>query len=172
MLDERERFIQTKGVHTTTLQYPPRYVLVKLDRMKAPVLDGLSQNVISIAPVKKTFVINQNGMKVSVTRSQLPLTLAYAFTDYRSQGQMLQPVLVDIVPPPYGCLTPFNIYVALSRGTGRDNIRLIRDFDHTFLQQHPSEYLRLEDESLQRLNELTKELWPTRNVSEFCIQLR
>ena len=131
-----------------------------------------SQNVIPIAPVKKTFVINQNGTKVSVTRSQLPLTLAYAFTDYRSQGQMLQPVLVDIVPPSYGCLTPFNIYVALSRGTGRDNIRLIRDFDHTLLQQHPSEYLRLEDESLQRLNELTKELWPTRNVSEFCIQLR
>ena len=111
-------------------------------------------------------------MKVSVTRSQLPLTLGYTFTDYRSQGQMLQPVLVDIAPPPYGCLTPFNIYVALSRGTVRDNICLIQDFDHTLLKQHPSEYLRLEDECLQRLNELTKDLWPTRTVSDFCIQLR
>ena len=26
-------------------------------------------------------------------------------------------------------LTPFSVYVALSRGRGRDNIRLLRDFD-------------------------------------------
>lgn len=159
VLDERERLIQTKETHTIRLRYPPRYVLVKLDRTKAPNLDGLSPNVIPIVPVKKTFTITKNGTKVSVTRSQLPLTLAYAFTDYRSQGQTLQPVLVDIAPPPYGHLTPFNIYVALSRGTGRDNIRLLRDFDHTLLQQHPSEFLRLEDERLQKLNESTKELW-------------
>jgi hypothetical protein len=121
VLDERERLIQTKETHTIRLQYPPRYVLVKLDRTKAPTLEGLSPNVIPIAPVKKTFTVNKNGSKVSVTRSQLPLTLAYAFTDYRSQGQTLQPVIVDIAPPPYGHLTPFNIYVALSRGTGRES---------------------------------------------------
>ena len=59
---------------------------------------------------------------MTVTRCQLPLTLAYAFTDYRSQGQTLEPVIVDIGSPPFGRLTPFNVYVALSRGTGRDNI--------------------------------------------------
>jgi hypothetical protein len=67
--------------------------------------------------------------------------------------------IVDIGPPPYGALTPFNIYVALSRGTGRDNIRLLRDFDEKLLQQHPCEYLRLEDERLSQLNETTKQLW-------------
>ena len=134
VLDERECLIPRNNSHSIHLRYPPRYVLVKLDRTKAPVLDGLSQNVIPITPVKKTFSINRNGEKISVTRSQLPLTLAYAFTDYRSQGQTLQPVIVDIGSPPYGYLMPFNsIYVALSRGTGHENIRLLRDFDHSLL---------------------------------------
>jgi hypothetical protein len=77
----------------------------------------------------------------------------------------LQPVIIDFSPPPYGYLTPFYIYVALSRGTGRDNIRLLRDFDHSLLQQHPSEFLRLEDNRLLKLNEITKKKWELRRNS-------
>ncbi|KAI6031186.1 hypothetical protein BKA83DRAFT_4044971, partial [Pisolithus microcarpus] len=36
-----------------------------------------------------------------------------AFTDYRSQGQTLQSVIVDIATPPSGGLNLFNLYVAL-----------------------------------------------------------
>jgi hypothetical protein len=162
LMDERERTTTTKDSHIVHLQYPPRYVLVKLERTKAPGFDGLPKNVIPIIPVKKSFTINKNQNKISVTRSQLPLTLAYAFTDYRSQGQTLLPVIIDIAPPPYGHLTPFNIYVAFSRGTGRENIRLLRDFDYTLLQHHPSEFLRLEDIRLHHLNESTKQLWEDR----------
>ena len=122
VLDERERVMTVTETNSIQLRYPPRYVLVKLNRTKAPSLENLPQNVIPIVPVKKTFTITKNGTKMTVTRYQLPLTLAYAFTDYRSQGQTLEPVIVDIGPPPYGRLTPFNVYVALSRGTGRDNI--------------------------------------------------
>ena len=43
--------------------------------------------------------------------------------------------------------------------TGCDNIRLLRKFDERLLQQHPSEYLRLEDQRLQDLNDLTKQMW-------------
>ena len=162
VLDERERVMTVTETNSIQLRYPPRYVLVKLNRTKAPSLENLPQNVIPIVPVKKTFTITKNGTKMTVTRYQLPLTLAYAFTDYRSQGQTLEPVIVDIGPPPYGRLTPFNVYVALSRGTGRDNIRLLRDFDETLLQHHPSEYLRLEDERLDSLNDSTKEIWESR----------
>ena len=38
-------------------------------------------------------------------------------------------------------------------------IRLLRDFDERLLQQHPSEYLRVEDERLMRLDKETKEWW-------------
>ena len=36
----------------------------------------------------------------TVRRRQFPITAAYAFTDYRSQGQTITYVLVDIAPPP------------------------------------------------------------------------
>jgi ATP-dependent exoDNAse (exonuclease V) alpha subunit len=74
------------------------------------------------------------------------MTPVYAFTDYRSQGQTINPVLIDIGPPPSGGLTPFNAYVALSRGQSRENIRLLRDFDDKIFTEHPSEFLRLFDE--------------------------
>ena len=159
VLDEREHDVTTDEKHIIRLRYPPRYVLVRLDRTKAPALKGLPRHVIPIFPVKKSFTIDKGGQRITVNRVQLPLTLAYAFTDYRAQGQTLQPVMIDIGPPPHGRLTPFNIYVALSRGTSRDRIRLLRDFDETLLQQHPSEFLRLEDVRLEKLNASTKETW-------------
>jgi ATP-dependent exoDNAse (exonuclease V) alpha subunit len=164
VLDERERLTPKEDTDRIHLTYPPRYVLVRLDRTKAPTLDGLQENVIPIAPVSKTFTVNKGDKKLSVKRRQLPLTLAYAFTDYRSQGQTLYPVLIDIGAPPFGRLTPFNIYVALSRGTSRENIRLLRDFDVTLLQQHPNEFLRLEDERLKKMSDITQKMWDARNI--------
>lgn len=155
VLDEREHQISTKETLTIHLRYPPRYVLVRLLRTKAPHLQGLEQNIIPIMPVTKAFTVMKGEMKTTVNRTQLPLTLAYAFTDYRSQGQTLQPVIIDIGRPPHGYLTAFNMYVALSRGTGRD-------FDESLLRQHPSEYLRLEDDRLQKLNEITRAMWNLR----------
>ena len=163
VLDEREILITSTETHSIHIQYPPRYVLVKLDHTKIPSFKGLPHGTIPIKPVKKNFTITKDGVKKTVNRVQLPLTLVYAFTDYRSQGQTLYPVIVDIGPPPFGHLTPFNMYVALSRGTGRDNIRLIRNFDEMLLQKHPSEYLRLEDERLDELNQITKDIWKVRN---------
>ena len=57
------------------------------------------------------------------------MTAAYAFTDYWSQGQTILAVLVDIATPPSGGLMLFNLYVALSRSSGRSTLRLLRDFD-------------------------------------------
>ncbi|KAH9943738.1 hypothetical protein B0H21DRAFT_695357, partial [Amylocystis lapponica] len=58
---------------------------------------------------------------------------AYAFTDYRSQGQTISFVIVDIASPPSGSdLTLFNVYVALSRSSGRHSIRLLRDLMSVF----------------------------------------
>ena len=167
MMDEREEQSALKENSTIHLQHPPRYVLMKLHRTKQPPLEGLTQNVIPITPVTKSFSTNKDGRKLTVNRTQLPLTAAYAFTDYRSQGQTLEPVIIDIGRPPQGHLTPFNIYVALSRGTGRSNIRLLRDFDETLMQQHPSEYLRLEDERLNKLNQSTRGMWDMRTK---CIE--
>ncbi|KAJ8586619.1 hypothetical protein M405DRAFT_743303, partial [Rhizopogon salebrosus TDB-379] len=44
---------------------------------------------------------------------------AYSFTDYRSQCQTISHTIIDIGTPPTGGLTPFNVYVALSRSHER-----------------------------------------------------
>jgi len=68
-------------------------------------------------------------------------------------------VVVDLASPPTSGLSLFNLYVALSRSSGRNTIRLLRDFDDdTFLQAHVPELLE-EDERLGELNVLTKRWW-------------
>ena len=104
-------------------------------------------------------------------KRQLPLTPAYSFTDYRSQGQTIQNIIIDIGNPLSGTLTPFNIYVTLSRARGRNQIRLLRDFDDKLLTKHPSEYLRLEDERLGDLETKTDEWWQ-RILSELSVDYR
>lgn len=156
VLDEREEVSEGPKV---TLKYPPAYVLVKLDRTKAPKLDGLPEGVVPIVPIRKDFYINVGRRRVKVTRIQLPITPAYAFTDYRSQGQTIEYVIVDIGWPPSGGLTAFNAYVALSRSSGAATIRLLRDFDNDLFTQHPNEDLRMEDRRLEELDHITWARW-------------
>ena len=59
--------------------------------------------------------------------------------------------------PPGGRLTAFNAYVALSRSRGQDTIRLLREFDTGLFTQHPCEDLRMEDERLQLMTDITRE---------------
>lgn len=109
------------------LKHLPLYILVKLDRTRVSQLEGLDEQVIPIQPRQQTLRIlvqQKNGEPVlcSVWRQQYPFTLAYAFTDYRSQGQTIVPVIIDIATPPTASSNLFNTYVAPgSRSSGRDN---------------------------------------------------
>ncbi|KIM58611.1 hypothetical protein SCLCIDRAFT_1218575 [Scleroderma citrinum Foug A] len=83
---------------------------------------------------------------------QFPVTLAYAFTDYRSQGQ-------TIPHSTHRGLSLFNLYVALSRSSGRSTVRLLRDFDaKLFLAAHSAELI-VEDDRLRELDTETKKQW-------------
>jgi ATP-dependent exoDNAse (exonuclease V) alpha subunit len=102
---------------------------------------------------------NKKMITRSVKRRQFPMTAAYTFTDYRSQGQTILLVLVDIASPPNGGLSLFNLYVALSRSSGRSTIRLLRDFDdEVFLRSHDAALME-EDKWLEELNRITLEWW-------------
>jgi len=159
VLDPREELSNIPS-NSIELQYSPIYVLVAMIRTKAVALQSLATGVLPITPLVKTFsVVTASGNKITVAREQLPVTPAYAFTDYRSQAQTIEHCIVDLGMPPTGKLTPFNAYVALSRSRGRNSIRLLRDFDERLFTRHPSEYLRLEDERLGILDRRTKEMW-------------
>lgn len=128
----------------------PAYVLVKLTRTRATRLEGLDNAVIPVEMITTSMRITtktREGKAITRTvhRKQYPMTAAYAFTDYRSQGQTIPYVIVDIAPVPHGRLSLFNLYVALSRSSGRETIRLLRDFDEDDFKQPHDAYLMIED---------------------------
>ena len=88
----------------------------------------------------------------TVKRRQFLMMPAYAFTDYCSQGQTIPAVLVDIATPPTGGLNLFNLYIALSRSSGRSTIQLLRDFDDKLFQATHQPELLAEDDRLEELN--------------------
>ncbi|KIL59326.1 hypothetical protein M378DRAFT_45438, partial [Amanita muscaria Koide BX008] len=112
---------------------------------------------IPVEPARCSMRISVNNgtgkwLQRTVHRRQFPITAAYAFTDYRSQGQTIPYVLVDLASPPTGTLNLFNLYVALSRSSGRETIRLLRDFDPKLFQQVHDLNLMAEDDRLEKLN--------------------
>lgn len=171
ILDPQEEF--TEGVQNVIhLRYLPMYILVKMSRTRAIQLDGLDPGVVPILPAKRKITIkvretSGNTVQRTITRIQFPITPAYAFTDYRSQGQTLPYVIVDLARPPSGQpLTNFNYYVALSRSSGRDTIRLLRELDMKLLQQPQDRCLEHEDERLKEWNTETKEWWDAMSSSD------
>ena len=75
----------------TTLTYLPAYILIKLTRTRATMLEGLEHAVIPVEPmsVKSQIKVCSCDNKIlthTVTRTQFPITAAYAFTDYHVQG--------------------------------------------------------------------------------------
>jgi hypothetical protein len=56
--------------------------------------------IISIFPCEQTFIMSGSGIKTVVKRCQLPITPAFTYTDYQSQGQILKYIIIDIAKPP------------------------------------------------------------------------
>ncbi|KAI0245741.1 hypothetical protein BJV78DRAFT_1084553, partial [Lactifluus subvellereus] len=122
-------------------------------------LEDLEENVVPIQPLSTNVQVEMSGMQTgkvrrNVVRRQFPITPAYAFTDYRSQGQTISHVIVDLASPPSGSLSLFNVYVyvALSRSSGRSTIRLLRDFDNELFAHSFDPDLLQEDERLEALD--------------------
>ncbi|KIK23350.1 hypothetical protein PISMIDRAFT_100643, partial [Pisolithus microcarpus 441] len=84
---------------------------------------------------------------------------AYAFTDYRSQGQTLPCVIINIAMPPSGALNLFNLYVALSRSHGQAQICLLCNFNENIFQKTHCNELLMEDDWLEEKNSQTCNWW-------------
>lgn len=142
---------------TMNVAHPPACVLVCLERTKAESLAGLDPGVMPIVPIRNRFIMPlPGGRRITLYREQLPLTPAYSFTDYRSQGQSIPYVIIDIVTPPSGGLTPFNAYVALSRSVGHKTARLLWDFDDSLFTMAPDKNLTDLDKQLAKLDATTR----------------
>ena len=103
-------------------------------------LDEMEPGILPVAPLTRTFAVaSANGKRISISRQQLPITLAYAFIDCRAQAQTIEYCLANIGSPPSGRFMPSNAYAALSCSQGRDNIRLLRGFDERRIQTNTCE---------------------------------
>ena len=162
VLDSREPPLPPDAI--IHLSYQLSYILVKLNRTRAPRLDGLAEGVVPVQVASQSLkisLVNSEGKVVNktISRKQYPITGAYAFTDYRAQGQTIPFVLVDIATPPSGRITLFNLYVALSRSRGPDNIRLLRDFKDDIIKLPHDPALLAEDDRLEKLDRSTTKWW-------------
>jgi PIF1-like helicase len=144
----------------------PLCIMVKFHRTRTSKLEGLEERVIPVEPMTTYVDVNMNPGRnklkqktTRVTRRQFPITPAYAFTDYRSQGQTITRAIVDLAKPPTGKLTVFNVYVALSRSAGRGTIRLLRDFDTSLFRQSFDADLAQEDERLEKMDKIAQATW-------------
>jgi len=162
VLDPREPPTTELKDGSVRLVYPPALVMFKPDKPSKLTFDGIDDpGVVPILPTTATFTAsfkhNGSPQSVKVKRRQYAMTAGYAFTDYKSQGQTIEYVIIDLSKPPGGggSLSPFNAYVALSRSRGRQNIRLLRKYDEELFIHHPSEDLRVEMVRLHRLERET-----------------
>jgi hypothetical protein len=61
--------------------------------------------------------------------TQFPVTLAYAISDYKRQGQTYYAHHVDIKRPATGDASVMSPYVQLSRGQSLNRLSILRPFD-------------------------------------------
>ena len=135
----------------------PAYMLIRLDHdIGVPVaLPGLPFGVVAIEPCETTFR-NENG---SVTFRQFPVSLAFAITDYRCQGQTFPWVVVDLKKPAGNSPTA-SPYVQLSRAKRRDQLSILRPFSPDELKAPISLTLKRELEWESAKAQETKALYP------------
>ncbi|KAG8935210.1 hypothetical protein FRC01_005466 [Tulasnella sp. 417] len=152
---------QTHGI--VELQDLPKAIVLKLDHPPQGVIPGFQLGEVPILPYTHRFHIQpfkaNKSSPVTVTRHQYGLVPAFAFTDYKAQGQTLNQVVVDIGQPARGHISQFNAYVAVSRGRGPESLRFLRDFDEGLFTSGVDEDLAAEDVRLEVLNHQTADLF-------------
>ena len=162
ILDPREILERSEAEDgVVTLVHPLVMIVFKPLVSLFPKFGGLAEGEIPLFPAEYMFKINTSAIqKVLVNRRQYNLTGGYAFTLYKTQGQTLESVVVDIRrPPPPVNLDSFGAYVAASRSKGRETIRFLGDFNDALFTSHSPDDLRQEDDRLAMKTKETKEAW-------------
>lgn len=122
-------------------------------------IEGLRPDIVPIVPTVTRFPYNSpSGGTFPISRLQLPLLPAYAFTDYKSQGRTLECAIVDLTD----ANSLQSIYVMLSRVKSLSGLLILRWFKPTKMYQRLQQEFRDEFERLARLHQHTEVAFSTR----------
>ncbi|CAN0497974.1 unnamed protein product, partial [Ectocarpus sp. 12 AP-2014] len=162
-LDPREDYhTSTTGYSVVTLRYAPLrvFVYIKSADDAGLHLDGLQRGVIAVAPVERKFtIVGINKRKFTFKRRQIPLTAGCLSSVYRSQGQTMRKIILDIRRPPGHAMDCAAVYVALSRATGLDDLNLLFPVTLQDLNQPQNPDIIAVVKYLHRLDDATMELF-------------
>ncbi|CAG8584117.1 10214_t:CDS:2, partial [Scutellospora calospora] len=131
--------------------------------------ENLYLNHVPIYPVKRACLytiwkLDGTKSQCQFQRFQLPLTLAYAFTDYKCQGRTLDKAVIDLS----NANTYNSTYVILSRICRLNDLLFLHPFDESLLNMNLPPTLSAEIKYLEECAKLTTKLekWP----DEYCDQ--
>ena len=136
---------------------PPFVVLVQFNKYSGPVCFGEETDSVAdmedMARVVPVFRSTRDFLKGSVTctRTQFPLTIAYAITVHKSQGATLDQAVVDISVKDF---QPGLTYVAVSRVRSLQGIMFDRQFDLDSLRSNAIAAINVrEEDRLRRISQ-------------------
>ncbi len=143
---------QIRAIDLVTLlcSHPAQCVLLQKDvDLKLPFLTLLS-NVYPVFP-KRSSVLFCTG---SISRLQIPITLAFGRTDYKVQGAIFTSTIVDLKRPDRVVGNTHkrfcSIYVQLSRLRSFAGLGLLQPIDMSDIANQPHPSLALEDARLEK----------------------
>ena len=109
------------------------------------VYNSIHQNAVPIHHTQATFTIDKKA-SFQATRTQFPLTLAWAVTIHKCQGLTLSEIVIDMTPAK-GKFKPGEAYVAFSRVRTLQKLHII---NYTQNQIHVSEHVEKEMRRLRK----------------------
>ena len=148
----------TPQKHESGILSAPQYMLVKLLSEESIIeITGLPPNIVPIWAER--FKYNP-GHGRWVKLEQFPVTLAYAISDYKCQGQSYDCLRVDIKKPNTGNASVMSPYVQLSRSRSLQGLSILRPFDPDDLRAPIPEELSAELEWEQKMSDRMAEIYP------------
>lgn len=145
---------------TFIVDKPPSCVVVEFDNQKVlhePLTeDGFIGNQFPIFPIN-VGIVKKKGESPKCQRTQIPLTPAFAITDYKAQGRTYNKVAIDFETTRNGNKQKDHagIYVPLSRCKTLEGLVLIKHVRENVFIKQPDCKLITEMQRLRRLEERT-----------------
>lgn len=133
----------------------PAYMLVKVPGSQVKV----GHFPVGVIPLKRSDLsFSVPKTSIGAKYKQFAVTLAYAITDYKCQGETyLEGLLTDLKTPLTESTQAASLYVQLSRVRSLQELSIIRDFDPDELRKPLSDDLIQELEWEEDMDKLTKE---------------